>query len=115
MHWYPDEEPIELAEKLGEKYDLDPKMIFGCGSDELIVAICQAYLDPGDEAVHTEYGFIMYPMSTKVVGRLPYAATDNNFRVDIDSILDRISSRTRIVFLLQHPNNPTGSCYRVLK
>ncbi len=109
LHWYPDEEPIELAEKLGEKYDLDPKkMIFGCGSDELIMAICQAYLDPGDEAVHTEYGFIMYPMSTKVAGGCPIAATDNNFRVDIDSILDRISSRTRIVFLA-NPNNPTGS------
>ena len=65
-------------------------MIFGCGSDELIMAICQAYLDPGDEAVHTEYGFIMYPMSTKVAGGCPIAATDNNFRVDIDLSLIHI-------------------------
>jgi Histidinol-phosphate/aromatic aminotransferase and cobyric acid decarboxylase len=50
----------------------------------------------------------MYPMSTKVAGGCPILAPDNNFRVDIDSILDRISNRTRIVFLA-NPNNPTGS------
>ena len=48
LHWYPEEEPLELAEKIASKYDLNPEnMVFGCGSDELIMAICQAYLDPG--------------------------------------------------------------------
>jgi len=109
LHWYPEEEPIHLAEALGEKYALDPKkMVFGCGSDELIMSICQAYLDPGDEAIHTEYGFIMYPMSTKVAGGKSVAAPDKNFRVDVDAILERVTSRTRIVFLA-NPNNPTGS------
>lgn len=109
LHWYPEEEPVELAEKIASKYDLNPEnMVFGCGSDELIMAICQAYLDPGDEAIHTEYGFMMYPMSTKVAGGSPVPAPDNNFKVDVDSILDCVTSRTRVVFLA-NPNNPTGS------
>ncbi|MBH67017.1 MAG: histidinol-phosphate transaminase [Rhodospirillaceae bacterium] len=109
IHWYPEEEPAALAEALGSKYSLDPdRMIFGCGSDELIMSICQAYLDPGDEAIHTEYGFIMYPMSIRVAGGVPISAPDRNYTVDIDAVLERITDKTKIVFIA-NPNNPTGS------
>ena len=60
MHRYPEEDPATLAEAIGMKYNLDPsKMVFGCGSDELIMATCLAYLGPEDEAIHSQYGFIM--------------------------------------------------------
>ena len=109
MHWYPEEEPLALAEALGKKYNLDSsKMVFGCGSDELIMSICQAFIGPDDEAIHSEYGFIMYPMSIKVAGGRPISAPDVNFKVDVDAILERITDRTRVVFLA-NPNNPTGS------
>ena len=109
MHWYPEEEPLALAEALGKKYNLDPsKMVFGCGSDELIMSICQAFIGPDDEAIHSEYGFVMYPMSIKVAGGRPISAPDVNFKVDVDAILERITDRTRVVFLA-NPNNPTGS------
>jgi histidinol-phosphate aminotransferase len=109
MHWYPEENPFTLAEAIGDKYNLNPnKMVFGCGSDELIMSLCQAYIGPDDEAIHTEYGFIMYPMSIKVAGGKPISAPDLAFKVNVDSILERITDRTRIIFLA-NPNNPTGS------
>ena len=83
-------------------------MVFGCGSDELIMSICQAFIGPDDEAIHSEYGFVMYPMSIKVAGGRPISAPDVNFKVDVDAILERITDRTRVVFLA-NPNNPTGS------
>ena len=109
VHHYPEEDPRGLAEVIGAAHGLDPeRMIFGCGSDELILALCLAYLDPGDEAIHTEYGFVMYPMSTKVAGGVPVSAPDIDYRVSVDAILERVTERTRIVFLA-NPNNPTGT------
>ena len=109
VHHYPEEQPVALAETIGAKYGLDPaRMVFGCGSDELIISLCQAYIDPGDEVIHTEYGFMMYPMSTTVAGGVPVSAPDKDYRVSIDAILERVTERTRIVFLA-NPNNPTGS------
>ena len=109
MHWYPEEEPFTLAEAIGEKYNLNAnKMVFGCGSDELIMSLCQAYIGPEDEAIHTEYGFIMYPMSIKVAGGKPIPAPDLAFKVNVDAILERITDLTRVIFLA-NPNNPTGS------
>jgi histidinol-phosphate aminotransferase len=109
VHHYPEEEPKALAEAIGLAYGLDPaRMVFGCGSDELIQALCHAYIDPGDEVIHTEYGFIMYPMSATVAGGIPVSAPDIDYRINVDAILERVTERTRIVFLA-NPNNPTGS------
>jgi histidinol-phosphate aminotransferase len=109
VHHYPEEEPRAMAETIGQIHGLDPeRMIFGCGSDELIQALCQTYIDPGDEVIHTEYGFVMYPMCTTVAGGVPVSAPDIDYRVSVDAILERVTERTRIVFLA-NPNNPTGS------
>jgi histidinol-phosphate aminotransferase len=109
VHHYPEEEPRALAETIGQVHGLDPeRMVFGCGSDELIQALCQAYVDPGDEVIHTEYGFVMYPMSVTVAGGTPVSAPDIDYRVNVDAILERVTERTRVVFLA-NPNNPTGS------
>ena len=109
VQYYPEEQPHALAEIISDAHGLDPaRMIFGCGSDELIQALCQAYLDPGDEAIHTEYGFIMYPISIKVAGAVPVSAPDVDYRASIDAILERVTEKTRMVFLA-NPNNPTGS------
>ena len=109
IHHYPEEDPRALAEAIGSAFNLDPvDMVFGCGSDELILALCLAYLEPGDEAIHTQYGFIMYPVSTRTAGGVPVSAPDDGYRVSVDAILERVTDRTRIVFLA-NPNNPTGS------
>jgi histidinol-phosphate aminotransferase len=50
----------------------------------------------------------MYPMSIKVAGGRPISAPDVNFKVNVEAILERITDRTRVVFLA-NPNNPTGS------
>ena len=109
LHHYPEEDPSALADAIGAELGLDAqRMVFGCGSDELILALCLAYLSPGDEAIHTEYGFIMYPVSIRVAGGEPVVAPDRGYRVDVDAILERVTPRTRMVFLA-NPNNPTGS------
>lgn len=109
MHRYPTGEVVELAEALGACHGLDPaRMVFGCGSDELIVALCTAYLEPDDEVVVNQFGFAMYPLMARAAGGVPVVAQDRDYRVDVDAMLAAVGPRTKIVFLA-NPNNPTGS------
>ena len=65
-------------------------------------------MDPGDEVIHTQYGFLLFPMATRVAGGIPVSAPDDGYTVSVDAILERVTERTRMVFLA-NPNNPTGS------
>ncbi|AFX98927.1 aminotransferase class I and II family protein [Candidatus Endolissoclinum faulkneri L2] len=110
IHTYPTESTSGLVEAIGVRYGInDPsRIVLGCGSDELIRMLTQAYLEPGDEAIHTQYGFLQFPIATKIAGGVPVSAPDNHYTASVDAILECISSRTKIVFLA-NPNNPTGT------
>jgi len=109
IHRYPPVAASGLIEAIAERHGIDPeRIVLGCGSDELIQAITQAYLEPGDEVIHTQYGFLLFPIATKVAGGVPVSAADDGFTASIDSILAKVTDRTKIVFLA-NPNNPTGT------
>jgi histidinol-phosphate aminotransferase len=84
------------------------QIVCGAGSDELIALLCRAYAGPGDEVVHTEHGFLMYPIAARTAGAAPIAVAETNLTADVDAILDAVSPRTRLVFIA-NPNNPTGT------
>ncbi|MEQ8335085.1 histidinol-phosphate transaminase [Nisaea sp.] len=109
LHRYPAVAASRLAEAVAKRNGIDPAgIVFGCGSDELIQTLCLAYLEPGDEAIHTQYGFLVYPMATRIAGGVPVMAPDDDYTVSVDAILAAVSDRTRMVFLA-NPNNPTGT------
>lgn len=106
---YPDGSATTLRAAIGARYRIDPqKIICGSGSDELLSLIAHAYLGQGDETIYSQYGFLVYPIVTRSFGATPIPAPERNDVTDIDAILDRLTDRTRIVFLA-NPNNPTGS------
>ncbi len=80
----------------------------GNGSDELFHILAQAYLAPGDEAIYTEHGFLVYRIAILAAGATPAIAPERNLTADVDAILERVTSRTRAVFIA-NPNNPTGT------
>ncbi|MCF6326226.1 MAG: histidinol-phosphate transaminase [Devosiaceae bacterium] len=106
---YPDPGSTALRKALGDVYGLDASRIMvGAGSDEILHLLAQAYLGEGDEAVISEFGFLMYPIVTLGAGAVPVYAKDKDYRVDVDAMLAAISDKTKIVFLA-NPNNPTGT------
>lgn len=108
-HRYPDGGCTELRQAIGGLYGLNPEQIVcGAGSDELIALLCHAYAGPGDEVLYSEHGFLMYPISALRVGAEPVKAPEKNLCADIDSLLSKVTDKTRILFLA-NPNNPTGS------
>ncbi|MGH6944869.1 MAG: histidinol-phosphate transaminase [Geminicoccaceae bacterium] len=109
MHRYPDGEACALRLAIGARFGLDAsRIVCGAGSDELIQLLMRAYAGPGDEVLYTAHGFLMYKLAALGAGATPVAAPERELRADVDAILGRLTSRTRMVFLA-NPNNPTGS------
>ena len=106
---YPDGACSALRAAIARRYGLNPQCIVcGAGSDEILTMLANAYLGPGDEAIYTEHGFLLYKIIILANGATPVVAPETELRTDVDAILARVSERTRAVFLA-NPNNPTGS------
>jgi histidinol-phosphate aminotransferase len=106
---YPDGSATALREAIGRTYGLDPdRIVCGAGSDELLNLLAHAYLGPGDEAIHTTHGFLVYNIATLASGATPVVAPERNYTADVDAILGVTTPHTKIVFLA-NPNNPTGT------
>jgi histidinol-phosphate aminotransferase len=106
---YPDGSARRLREAIGRTYGLDPeRIVCGAGSDEVLNLLAQAYLGPGDEAIISEHGFLVYRIAILARGATPVVAPEKDLTADVDAILACVTPRTRMVFLA-NPNNPTGT------
>jgi histidinol-phosphate aminotransferase len=106
---YPEGSSLKLRETIGAVHGLDAtRIIMGAGSDNILELLALAYLNPGDEGLYTQYGFLEYKIVTLAAGGVPVVAPETNYTANVDAILDRVTVRTKIVFLA-NPNNPTGS------
>lgn len=109
LHRYPSTDHADLREAIGAVHGLDPaQIICGVGSDEVLQFVVHAYAGAGDEVIHTEHGFSMYPILARMVGATPVKVPEQDRRVDVDAILAACTERTRIVFLT-NPGNPTAT------
>lgn len=109
MHRYPDGHCIALRQALASRYGLDiNRIVCGAGSDELIGLLCKAFSGPGDEVLYSQHGFLMYPISARAAGATPVWAEESELTTNVDALLDKVTKRTRIVFVA-NPNNPTGT------
>ncbi len=109
LELYPDGGATALRNAIGERYGLNPtNIVCGAGSDEILQLLAHAYLGPGDEAVYSEYGFLVYPIAIKSNGATAVVAKETNHTASVDALLACITPRTRMVFLA-NPNNPTGT------
>jgi histidinol-phosphate aminotransferase len=106
---YPEDAPERLAESIGAAFGLDPaRIVCGPGSDELLSRVARAYLEPGDELIHSVHGYLKFPNYAHANGAVPVAAPDQRFRATVEGLLASVSGRTRVV-MLANPDNPTGT------
>ncbi len=109
LELYPDGSAAELREAIAARYGLKPdRIVCGAGSDELLQLLAHAYLGPGDEAIHSQHGFLVYPIAIMANGATAVVAPERDYTASVDEILKRVTAKTRIVFLA-NPNNPTGT------
>lgn len=109
LELYPDGSATALKQAIATAHGLNPEnLICGNGSDELLSLIGLAYLEPGDEVIFTEHGFLMYRIITLSSSAIPVVVREQEEHANVDAILSAVTQRTRIVFLA-NPNNPTGT------
>ncbi|MBG1233711.1 histidinol-phosphate transaminase [Aestuariivirga litoralis] len=109
MALYPDGSATELRAAIAKRHGLKAEnIVCGAGSDELLQLLAHAYLGPGDEAVYSQFGFLVYPIAIASNGAKSVVAPEHAHRADVGEILSRVTAKTKIVFLA-NPNNPTGT------
>ncbi len=109
LHRYPDGRGHDLVVRLSERFNLSKDhFVLGNGSDDLIVMLTRALLQPGDEVVIPRPSFLMYDICVQSSDAIPIHVPLSSLAIDLDDILEKITSRTRMIFLC-NPNNPTGT------
>jgi aspartate/methionine/tyrosine aminotransferase len=87
-------------------------VLITAGGIEGINIISATYLDPGDEALVFDPGYSAYADSIALFGGKPvFVPLTDRFHLDLDAVEDRISTRTKMVFLAS-PSNPTAAVLR---
>ncbi len=108
LHRYPDGAAEDLREAIAARHELAAdRIVCGDGSDELLHLLALGYAGPGDEVLFTQYGFVVYPMAAMAAGATPVKVPEKDFTVDVSALLDRVTEKTRIVFVA-NPNS-TGT------
>ncbi len=107
---YPDVLGGSLRTALADYTGVSPEQIvIGNGSDDLIELIVKIFLAPGAEVILPRPTFFVYSFATKVVGAVPIeVARKEDFSLDLDAIINRVTPRTKVIFLA-NPNNPTAN------
>ena len=106
---YPELTADSLQKVIGNKYNLNSNQIIsGTGSDEILIMTALTFCSPGDEIIHAQHGFEMYPIITKYTGAESVLASENDYKININSVISNITNSTKIIFIA-NPNNPTGT------
>ena len=109
LNLYPDGKATALREAVAQRFDIEPeRLVFGCGSDEIFMLLAQVYLEPGDNIVQTEFGFLSYRIAARACQAEVRFAAQPNMAIDVDTLLAEVDARTKLVFIA-NPDNPTGA------
>jgi histidinol-phosphate aminotransferase len=111
LNRYPDGGCFCLREALSKKLNVDPgQLVFGNGSDEVIVFAARAFLKEGDEVVVAYPSFLIYEIASSIEGAKVNAIPLKDFRYDLKGMIAAVNDRTKIIFL-GNPDNPSGQYF----
>jgi histidinol-phosphate aminotransferase len=106
---YPDASCFRLTQALAAHWRAEPEnLILGNGSDEIIQLAGLAFLEPGDEVLTATPSFVRYEAAATLNKAELIEVPVRDFRFDLAAMAERLSTRTRLVFIA-NPNNPTGT------
>ncbi len=98
--------------RFGVELDIDTEIHALIGSKEGIGHIHLAFVNPGEVVLCPEPAYPVYKIGTIYAGGTPYfmpLLEKNSFLPDLDSIPERVTKKTKMMFI-NYPNNPTATC-----
>lgn len=101
-----------LNTQTGASYSAAETLVTNGGKYGLF-GLCQALLEPGDEALIARPYWVTYPTQVSLVGATPViieTTEQNNWKLTPEDVAAHATSNTRVLFL-NNAANPTGSLY----
>ena len=101
----------EHERRTGLRVDPNRRLMISAGNMEGMQILFQAILDPGDEVIVTDPGFVSHIAQIRFSGGVPiYWKMDESrgWELDIDALPGLIGPRTKAIVLV-NPSNPTGA------
>ena len=109
LHRYPDATCRGLREAVAAHLRVSQdSLIFGNGSDELIVLTLRAFVEPGDEVIVAAPTFLIYELQARACAARVRVVPLKDYRYDLPAMRIAVSPRTKLVFIA-NPDNPTGT------
>lgn len=111
LNYYPDDSYSELKKEINNYVGYEPKNItVGNGSSELLDLCVKTFVDKDETILSLDPTFSMYSIyaqvfSAKYIG----AKAEEDFKLNVDSIIKDIKENNPKLVILCNPNNPTGS------
>lgn len=101
----------EHQRRTGQSVDPATRIMIPAGNMEGLQALFQVIVDPGDEVIVTDPGFVSHISQIRFNGGVPvFWQMDeaNGWQLDIDALPGLIGPRTKAIVLVT-PSNPTGA------
>jgi histidinol-phosphate aminotransferase len=109
MHRYPDGGAFYLKRKLARNLDIEPdQILFGCGSNELIVFLGHVFLEQDRNLIMGAEAFAVYFLVAAMYNAEVIRVPMPDHVHDLEGMLAAITPDTRLIAVC-NPNNPTGT------
>jgi histidinol-phosphate aminotransferase len=111
INQYPESNLENLLKEIADYAGVAPSNVIACGdgADEVLDVLGKTFIEPGDEFIVPLPSYMYYEFTLTIHGGVPvFARWDmEKNTLDVNSVIDALSTKTRIIFLCS-PNNPTG-------
>lgn len=118
-HYSPNAGISELRSALAKKvkcdyglsYNPDSEVLITVGGTEALFLGLQALVNPGDEVLIPDPGFVCYEPNILMAGGVPVSmpqSEEKDFRLDAQDVMPLITNRSHVI-ITNSPHNPTGS------
>ncbi len=110
INQYPDTDCTQLRGMLAKVLMVsEEELLIGCGSDQLIVMLLNAFIDKGDKIVTSSPTFTMYKISNQIAGGVTVEIPlKQDFEFDYYEFIKEIKKENPKLVFITNPNNPTG-------
>lgn len=107
---YPDPIAGKLRQAIADRNGVYPEeVLLASGSESIISILCRTFFKQDENAVTADATFVGFFVQAGVRGiEIKKVPVTKDYRFDVDSMMQSIDSRTKMVYLA-NPNNPTGT------
>jgi aminotransferase len=103
----------KVKREYGLTYDPEIEILITVGGTQAIHLALMALINPGDEVLVPDPGFVCYKPSILMTDGVPVSMPvleENDFRLNAEVVMSHVTDRSRLM-IINSPSNPTGAVF----